>query len=280
MLVMLPWSCCRAGIKPKGPQWGGQGSYGSSSPQALSALQDRGVLGKQLGQWSLLGAQSSDHSRVEHQLIPSAAAEEMQVRSVKTCNKILRSTGFLRKCAGALKTRWYSFLLIFLCFTRRRRERVQMQPWPLSAAALQTGSASIITFKKMKISTQSQAMISDTTIISNLLICLCLPNNVHKFFPGEIKSCIFLWFSPPEGVLHKSLIILPSSPKCNAPLWKLLRPAGCCGKKIWENEGTESLPKGSTSKFLGWLLFYICAYIDIYTHTYTYIQGLCLDFCA
>lgn len=45
-----------------------------------------------------------------------------------------------------------------------------------------------------------------------------------------------------------------------------------------EKEGTESLPRGNTSHFLGWLLFYICVYRDIYRHihTYAYVQGLTL----
>lgn len=51
--------------------------------------------------------------RVEHQIVHSAAAEEMQVRSVKTCNKLLSSTDFLRSvCWNSEK--WVTQLSISL----------------------------------------------------------------------------------------------------------------------------------------------------------------------
>lgn len=48
--------------------------------------------------------QNPNHLGTEQQLVRSAPAEEMQVRSVKTCNKVLNSTNFLRRlCWGSKK---------------------------------------------------------------------------------------------------------------------------------------------------------------------------------
>lgn len=138
----------------------------------------------------------------------------------------------------------------------------------------------------MKISTQSQAVISNTTIIPSLLICLCLPNNVHKFFPREIKSSVFLWFSPPEGVLHKSPRYPPIQPKVQRSPLKALTVRWLLWKRDWtEKKEGENLPRRSASHFLGWCLFYICVYRDLYIYSHIYIRTrssswfLCVSVC-
>ena len=122
MLVTQPWSCCCAGIKSKGTEEGRvaqcpvhtevcQDRYSGSSPPALSPPSREGGLGAALWEASAVGcplptptwARSPDHSGVEHQLVRSAAGEEMQARSVKKRNKLLSSTDFLRKCVLELQ---------------------------------------------------------------------------------------------------------------------------------------------------------------------------------
>lgn len=57
-----------------------------------------------------------DQSGAEQQLVHSAPAEEMQARSVKTCNKLLNSTDCLRRlCWGSVKRviKLFISLLVF-----------------------------------------------------------------------------------------------------------------------------------------------------------------------
>lgn len=259
MLVRQPWSRCHAGIKSKGTEEGTCAlctlrcaRTATAAPYPKRRLPSRtgwGFWGSRLGSGRSWVPQAPITRGLGTTLAVLLQQGEMQVRSVKTCKKNIKLYRLFEKvCAGAPKSGWCSFLLV-LCFTLRRRERVQMQPRPphcTSAADEQRFSYNIKKEHENK-HPKSSCDLKYHHHPQSLLICLCLPNNVHKFFPREIKSGVFLWFSPPEGVLHKSPRYPPIQPKVQRSPPKALTARWLLWKRDWteKKEGENLCQKGA-----------------------------------